>query len=180
MRKNITLIIAIALPLLMVLFIIGSVYIPRMFVNPQYSFVYSTDGYYYNSYEIRVQYSVTDGKLTEKALPSRLDYNGKPILENRPEVKFFFYDIVKDSAREISFEEAQKFTLNPESRSPDGYILDTSYGNDGIFELFGSRSSNNGWYISKGMGSKKLTMMTSYGNNYYSYDQFRFLGWVIK
>lgn len=184
MRKNITLIIALLIPVIMVLFIIGSVYIPKMFVNPQYSFVYSSvDANYNYNYQVTTEkfvYEVKNGKVVKNILPVRYDYNNKPIAEYGPTEKLYFYDVIKNSTKEISLDEAQKYNLNTESRSPDGYALERNYGNYGIFELFGSNRENNGWYIKKGMGSKKLTFGNTNNLNYYSYDQIKFLGWVLK
>lgn len=184
MRKNITLIIALAIPVIMVLFIIGSVYIPKLFVNPQYSFVYMdtyNDGYYNYNAQIteRYTYEVRNGKIVKTIFPPRYDYNNKVIPEYGPMPKLYFYDMTKNSSKEISYEDVQRYNISNESRSPDGYTLERTYDSYGIFEIFGTSRSSGGWYVKKGMGSKKLELGPMNSRSYYS-DQVKFLGWVLK
>jgi hypothetical protein len=51
------------------------------------------------------------------------------------------------------------------------------YGHDGIFELFGSRNDNDGYFISKGNGKKKINGLSS--DQYSRYGRwFNLIGWI--
>lgn len=39
-KKNITLVIGISIPILMILFVAGSIYFPRLFIKPHFNFLY--------------------------------------------------------------------------------------------------------------------------------------------
>ena len=62
------------------------------------------------------------------------------------------------------------------SRDSLGYTVAYDYSHDGIFELFGSNSNNNGLFISKGTGKKKLGGLA--GNRYWHSSNFKLIGWV--
>src|SRR4051812_7664420 len=111
-KQKLPLIIGLAIPVLMILFVAGAVYVPRFFLHPQYDFVYVNGDYYYR------QYSVENGKLIRQVLPEDPKlYYPKP---TQPE-KFFVYDIQTDTSKEISFSDAQKLVLDSNLKSPDGY-----------------------------------------------------------
>ena len=65
-KKNIPLVVGLAIPVLMILFVAGSIYIPRLFApEPKFNFVYSSgEDYYYGS--LNNYYSVKNGKIVEK------------------------------------------------------------------------------------------------------------------
>ncbi len=93
------------------------------------------------------------------------------------EPKLYYYDLQKDESRAISYEEAQKYKLNPARKSPDGFeIVPGSYGNDFPF-FFGGRDYSS-WYIVSGSTSKKLNIET--GQPYAYHGNFNLLGWVEK
>ena len=83
----------------------------------------------------------------------------------------FYYDVKRNTSREITLGEAAAFTLDDSLKSIDGFeIASGSYSSD-IF--FFSGSSYYDQYLKKGAYSRKLNMTgpTSY------YD-FKFMGWV--
>jgi hypothetical protein len=96
-KKNISLVIGVSIPILMILFVAGSIYLPGLFIKPQFSFLYvSGDDYYYG----QQQYSVQDGKLVKNEIkpPENQNYNPP-----RGESKLYLYDVVKNESREVSF-----------------------------------------------------------------------------
>ncbi len=60
-KKNIPLIVGIAIPLVMIILVGASIYIPRLYVKPQTNFLYQTGGDYYTSRE----YVVDNGTLVK-------------------------------------------------------------------------------------------------------------------
>ncbi len=164
-HKNWSLIVGIAVPILMILFVAVAIYLPGLFNKPSFDFIFATNNYYQSSY------TVTGGKViklpppaTEKSSP----YIAPPITE----AKLFYYDIKSNKVSEITLEQANKYSLDTNVESADGYeVTNGSYGGD-FFPFGGSRDY--GVYI-KGHGfARKLNI----GNG--SYYDFKFLGWVKK
>lgn len=181
MKKNIPLIIGISLPFVIIFLVFASIGLSKALANPDYDFIYSDTnqrGYYnYGAY-----YEVENGKIVRKenTPPERRTVDGDIIVEKipaRPEPKLFIYDAETDTSRQISFEEAVQYSVDPSVKSPDGYVIEFSYGHNGIFELFGSRDERNSALLKKGFASKKVYLTTS--SNYY-YEPGFFLGWVIE
>jgi hypothetical protein len=182
MKQHLPLIVGISLPFVLIVIVLVAVFLPNMFVNPQYNFVYSNyshDRYYYEN-AFKNYYELENGKIVlkpvvnlaeiEKNYPNR-------ILLDAPEL--FLYDVKNDAARKISLEEANALNLVSGPTSPDGYTVSYRYGHNGIFEIFGSDNDNRGFFISKGNASKKLPALTNFdGRYYYSDANFGVLGWV--
>ena len=114
-KKNITLVLGISIPILMILFVAGSIYLPGLFIKPHFNFVYvSGDDYYYYNYNQR-QYSVQNGKLVKSEIKQPENQNYKP---PRGESKLYLYDVAKNESKEISFEEAQNLNLDSNTKFP--------------------------------------------------------------
>lgn len=166
-RKNIPLIVGLAIPVLMVLFVAGSIYLPGFFVRPRFSFLYSTGDSYYSRY----QYSLENGKLVE----NEVEYPKHEVVRSKPNL--FVYDIVEDKGMAVSFEEAQQLTLNPNSKSPDGFEVDCGRKSTGYFLLFFDSFRDCSSRFIKGRGtSKKLNVQLRGGSDY----SFQFLGWLVE
>ena len=174
--KNIPILIGIALPFLFIIIIAAMVYLPSISVKPQYNFLYTSS-------ETRVRfdgemsiysYGVREGKLVTKQNPKR--YPEQVLLDEKPTL--YVYDVKANASREISFDEAQKLSLDAGPTSPDGYTVTYKYGHNGIFELFGSDTNKNGYFITKGNGAKKLTGFGNLGR-YWGYEgAFEIIGWI--
>lgn len=165
-KENLPLIIGIALPVLLIAFVAGAIYLPRFFADPpQYDFVYATGDYTIFDY-----YQVVDGKLTQVGgeMNAPAEILGKP-LETYNESSFFIYDIEKDEGRKISFDEARELNLDDDDESPDGYKI--VQGSSGGFLGPGNWDK----HFLKGHGlSRELDL-----NLGYYYYNFYFLGWII-
>jgi hypothetical protein len=184
MKKHLPLIIGLAVPFLMILFVAVSIYVPSWFANPQYSFIYSVkdnyDGY-------GDTYSVKNGVVVKETVPyptSTTPYYGYP--NNKyPETKVYLYkyDRETNTTKEISYEDAQKLKLITNRESPDGYVLEQGTSDSGIFEIFGGYDANNppDWFLRKGAMNKRVTLQfpTAIDTRYYYYNNnFKFLGWI--
>lgn len=157
LSKNPSLVIAITIPILAIIFIAVSIYLPRSSTNSKHNFLYATD----YSYQYRVEGNglVNDSALYQSSLPS------KP-------AKLYVYNVSSNKSAEISLEEAKNLYLNSNSNSPDGFKIIP--GNQGGF-IFRS-SDYNTWYIQGQGAARKLNVQSSN-----SYDnRFTFLGWIIK
>lgn len=168
-KKHITLLVGIAIPILMILFIAGSIYLPALFTQPKFDFLYanSDDYYYYNQY----QYAVQNGKLTR----SETHNTSNPDYQPPREVRLYMYDVARNESREISFEAAQYLNLDSSIVSPDGF--EVTYGSRGesFFPLFfWSDRDYSTRYLQGHNVSKKLNLQLS--GSYY--NNFRFIGWI--
>lgn len=139
------------------------IYLPGLFANPKYDFIYATC----DDFGCSGAYSVesTSGKITRYKSDSRF-LDGESTLR--------YYDTDTDSTREISFEQARDYQLDGSSRSPDGYNLVNETSSSGF--LFW-RNSDSGWYLKNGAIKKVIEL--SAVNSYYSRD-IKFIGWIKK
>lgn len=174
LRKNSPLIIGISIPVLMILFVAGSIYLPGLFADPpMYDFLYTTgNDHYYCEWEYRPQ----SGRLVRVARPERPPVPVKDPSEPPCDPLFYLYDVDADESMEIPFAEAEKLTLDQNSLSKDGYEVVRGNGG-GDFLFFDGGSNYNNVYIRGHNWSKKINVNLS-SQPYYYYN-FRFLGWII-
>lgn len=188
-RNNVSLIVGLSLPILMILFVAGSIYLPRMGkrVVPQYDFLYKIDqgdGAY--------TYAVKNGKLERgenvHARPILYDVgpDGNPVYDPKTPAqidttKLYTHDTDKNESREVSFEDAEKLALDSRGMSPDGFEVAQQSGSNGIFtDIFGGGSRDyNSRYLTGHGRSEKLNLENNSQNGYYYYN-FQFLGWINK
>lgn len=170
-KKNITLILGISIPILMILFVAGSIYLPGLFIKPHFSFLYVSGDDYYN----QQQYSVQNGKLIKNEIKQPENQNYNP---PRGESKLYVYDVAKNEAKEISFIETQSLNLDFSVKSPDDFEIVYGSRGDGFFPFFfWSERDYNTRYLSGHNVSKKLNLQLN--GSSYSYDNnFRFIGWI--
>jgi hypothetical protein len=172
--KNLPLIVGISLPIVFILIISIVIFTPQLFVKPQYNFIYTLDDTY-NRYDYRYEntYEVEDGKIVKETAPFSIERKPTKIVE-APEL--YLYNVKDNSSNVIKFEEAKDYSLDPGPTSPDGYNISYQNNHDGIFELFGSNNNNDGFFISKGQGMKKLDGIV--GDRYWNSRNFKLLGWI--
>ncbi len=166
-KKNVPLIVGIAIPILMILFVAASIYLPGLFApSPKYNFLYITGGDYRN----RDIYSVNNSRLVRNDI--KYPENNSP----RSNPKLFLHDTVKNDSREISFEDAQKLAVNSNRISPDGFeVIRGDYYYDFTSLFFGGGRNYRTWYIKGHNTSKKLNLQT----DSYSYYHTYFIAWIM-
>jgi len=173
LKKNTTLIIGISIPILMILFVAGSIYLPGLFIKPQVDFLYvnGDDNYYY--YNSGYQYTVVNDKITKNDVKQPADPSLKP---PQVEQKLYIYDVTENVSREISLEEAKKLDLNSNTISPDGFEVVYGSRNDGGFPFFwGGGTDYNARYLKGHNVSRKVNLPMT-GSPYYS--GMHFIGWI--
>lgn len=171
-KENLALIAALAVPVIMIILVALTIYVPRTWAKPQYDFLYTTEyNYYY-------RFSVMDGKinLTEspdpsapKPAPYTAPNSGPEPAQPKPRI--YLHHTQTDSNEEISLEKAQSLSLSGDTKSPDGYQVNRG---DSSGSFFGS-SGYGTFYITGHHLSKRVNLATSD----YGYD-FHLIGWVIK
>ncbi|MEK7180580.1 MAG: hypothetical protein AAB706_03825 [Patescibacteria group bacterium] len=164
-KKNITFIVGASIPILMILFVAGSIYLPGIFIKPKYNFLYlvESSSYYYNKY----QYSVQNGALIRSETQRRENPN-----YNLPQSKstLYIYDVVKNESKEISFEQTQYLNFDSNAVSPDGFeIVYGSRSNSFFPFFFWSENDYDIRYLKGHNVSKKLQL---------NGPSFRFIGWI--
>lgn len=171
LKKNFSLIIALIIPILMILFLVAIVYIPRIYNHPQYNFLFVSGGNY------NEEYIIQNGKLVARFNPSvpidKLSYPEENI-NNEFLARLFVYDIKQNKAAEVTLEQAKAFNFYSDFESPDGYkiINGSSYN----FIFGGASSDPFALYISGNGLSKKLNIPIQTSNRYDV--NLRFVGWI--
>ncbi|MDA1061153.1 MAG: hypothetical protein O3B47_05170 [bacterium] len=168
-KENIPLIIGIALPILMIVFVAASIYLPRLFAEPpQYDFLYSSG----DNYRLDYDYEVVDGRLMKIYNHTDRSAIDLDLLEDEREIRFYVHDVEDDESRKISFEEAGDLILDDSEKSPDGYEVKRGGGGG----MFGPSNYNNVYISGHGL-SRELDL--EYGINNY-YRDFTFIAWITE
>jgi len=174
-KNNLPLIFGISIPILMVIFVTASIYIPQMFVKPQYDFLYLIgNNNCYNEGRNSQVYAVVSNRLI-KYTPDTIFQNC--MIGQVPQLKIFVYSIAQNEGKEISFSDAQGLILDSSILSPDGFEIVNGGSNGGFFPFYFSSGSD--YYTRYLQGhniSKKLNIQQG-GNYYYN---FTLLGWIKK
>lgn len=158
-KKNISLIIGISLPVLLILIIAASIYIPTIFMKPKFSFLYVT-GSTYSTYG---KFYVVDGILQEKT-PE--DDQEKIRFEK---IELFKYDVGSKESYEITFQDAARLSLKASNNSPDDFTIERRRAGNSFFSYSGSGYD---LYLRKGSFSKRLKVKGD------SYKEF--LAWIVE
>ena len=184
-KQNLTLVLAFALPTLLIVGVALSTYLPALLVKTNYNFIYSAciderDYYYYDcDTYLQNRHTIVNGKLViNNVSPTlELDMAGNGILNENYNPRIFLHDTEKNESREITTEEAQTQSLNSLLTSPDGISVSSDYrqGDDFLFPFDGG--AYRGYYLMKGGKKSKLNLFNS-GDTYYYQDNFQFIGWV--
>jgi hypothetical protein len=161
-KRDPVLIIGILIPVVMVILVSLSIYLPRLFAKPEFSFIYTTG----SSYDAKYSYTIESGKLVRTELENR--YGTRDVENN-----IYMYDAKGKEVKQISFEDAQKLTLDSSSKSPDGFEVVRGNGGGGVFPFFFFDSSGN-QYVLRGKGA---TINLNLPIDYYDLN---FLGWIIN
>lgn len=189
LKKNFALLLAFALPIVLLCAVALSTYLPSLFLSTNYNFVYTscTDGseYYYsyncNNY-LQKRYAVVDNTIVANTIDPTLDSDGDsiPDVKENYTARIFLHDTQKNESREITLEEAQTLTLTSLITSPDGVTVSSHYDRGGgdFFFIFGGGSSSHGYYLTKGASRDKLNLINS-TDQYYYRNNFQFVGWVL-
>jgi hypothetical protein len=166
-RKNLPLILALGLPVLMIIAIAIAIYLPARNIKPSQNFLYlsGTDLYYSTI-------GVVDGRVQKMPSPVPPDYYRPPAPASET---LYLYDFSTGESKELTMTEAAAYKVNPAPISKEGYeVMQGGYGGGFIFD---GPSNYNKVYVRSGSAGKRLNI--NLGSRSY-YNGFRFLGWVEK
>lgn len=166
--QNRPLVIAFILPLAVILFTLVSIYLPKLFIQPQYDFMYS---FFDEGYVTKV-YEYDNGSIVERYI------NADELSNNQvQEPTLYVHDVLSNKSRKISYEEAKKYTLIGSADSPDGYRIEYgTYRSEPFFLEDYDRSRN--VYLVNSFMSKKMNIIRSIDTGYYS--DIHFIGWIKR
>lgn len=166
--KNLTLVLGLAIPVVMVLLVAASIYVPPLFApKPSYDFVYVVGDQHFRGQH----YDVEDGRVTYHELA----YEEK---DRRSSPKLFVHDVRANRNRAVSLEDARRWRVNPGSVSPDGYEVVSGSSGYGLFPLFvGEARDYRTMYLQGHHASYRLQLDTSSSDSYWSRN-IRVLGWI--
>lgn len=187
-KRNFAILLAFVLPILLIIIVVLSTYLPSLFVSTDYNFIYTscTDSrnysfpYYCNDY-LQQRHSVVGGKLVVNPVDITRDSNKDevPDFGANYTARIFLHDTKKNESREITLEEAQMLTLNSLLTSPDGVTVSSNYSyGGGDFFIFGGGHSSYGYYLTEGKSRSRLNLINN-TDRYYYQNNFQFLGWVL-
>ncbi len=179
--SNISLIVGLAIPVVMVLAIAAAVLLPGRSLNPTTDFIYAIGSYpTYNTRNgdtvTNHELSIQNGKLTDAT--QNYQATGYPpdtfVKEASP--RLFLHNTKENTNKEISIEEAQKLSLSSETKSPDGFKVSFGTRSYGVFPFFFNDNSDiEHAYLSNQTASKEIDLITDTARDIYS---FQFVGWV--
>lgn len=166
-KKNLSLYIGLAIPVLLLLVILAVSYLPNMLIKPDLKFVYSMGQDYYS---LEKPYYVSDGKVT-KTVSDPLNYvvGYQPIDVQTPQL--FIYDAKTNQSRETSANELENMNVVDSEFSKDGYSLKQS---ETVNPILGGYVKGS-LYLKKGLFSRKIELPTVDDRYDSSYN---FVGWV--
>ena len=189
LRKNMMIVVSIALPLLVVLFFALASILPGLYSTPPaHDLLLSFQGRATSkASQVRINLSVVDGHL--KAVTSPLDnvyYDNYPRLFRYHHVSGEISEIsipvpdniadLKDGT-EIPIPELAEVRVSDKLRAPDGYEFGGGRRGGGfIMEMFGGSRNRNDVRISKNGAVIRVRLPTSD----YWYNDARFVGWVLN
>src|SRR5258705_4715180 len=116
-KKNFAILLAFALPLVLILIVTFGIYLPSLFVSTYYNFVYvscANNNYYPYDYNCanysQKRYSVVNNRLVMNPVDTTIDLNKDGIpdyTQSSNNARIFLHDTQKNESREISLAEAE-------------------------------------------------------------------------
>lgn len=168
--KTYPLIIGLLVPVLMVIFIAGSVFVQRLLApSAQYDFIYSVS----DGYNPGTQYWVDDGKIQMRDI--------KGMTQNQARyttVRLYRHYVKENKSVGISLEEAGKLILSDATQSPDGFEISPGTQGSSFLFFYSSYADYSEMYL-KGHGVGQRLNLVKGQRPYYSYNDFHFVGWVV-
>lgn len=190
-KENLTLVAAVALPLVLVIgFMLASALPRALTAPPAYTAVFALDNTRYNSPQQQSsELFVRDGRLFARIIPRPAGEQNN--YYNARSQRLYTYDAATDTLRPVSYNlpqvEAQREVelasaglgrIDTTNRAPDGYVFDNEgYYNGGIVtDVFVGGRNGRSARIRKGGASYKIPNID--GNRYMS--NLQFLGWIVE
>ena len=189
-KNNAFIIIGIALPLLVVVFLLLASSIPKWLVEaPQYDFLFTVDSNQARTSTVRVEFQVYKDHLKAKAYKQDLpNYNRLSrlfIFEHESlSIREIPVDIPEEveeikNGTEITITEFANQKLSSLRRAPDGYEFKSPYRSG--YGFFGGLFYGGRYGQRAAIAKSGRVVAVEYPDSYgYSYGAVKFLGWIIE
>jgi hypothetical protein len=184
MKKNLPLIVALTLPLLVTLGVVFYVQFSKNSIQPQYDLLYAVNNNDYSNYSNDYYYIVVNNKLQQTETRTRnLPNQVETPLPDSEKPLLYLFDFETETNRSITFEEAiGKGLVKTGNTSPEGYAIQYSYGDyNFIADIVGTNRSNRGWIITDNSVKKFIELTDGLHDQYggwYGRGNVSILGWV--
>lgn len=183
-KKNLSLVLAFLLPLLLIFIVALNAYVPTNLFKTAYNFVYAAcDGADYDYASgcdryLKTLYTVKEGRIIVNDIdPAQdSDWDKTTDREEKYTVRIFLHNTTENVSREISIEEAQNLRYSSLLTSPDDVTISSGYDTSPGF-LFFDGGSSYGQYLTKGKLRNKLKLI--HNDRYYAPENFYFIGWIL-
>lgn len=190
LKQNFTLVLGIALPFLLVIFLMLAQFTARLTIEPpQYDVVYMTQSNYAGDYSATLS---TDGRLELYFMRPKNSTDYNPVIQ--PESRIFIFnprtetvqsfvlDVPQSAEPGIKIaiaipEPLKNLNLTTNQTAPDGYVFRQmqSYNGNFMTELFGGYRNRFGYELYK----NGLRIAVPGPLNYYGHQQV-FVGWTVN
>ncbi len=159
-------IVALALPLILMLIIILSIYLPEYLESPEGRFIYAVCEDFNKA---GIDLTVVNGRLTK---PDTL--GAAPIIE-RFRVSFYIYNMETGNRTNIEIDEALDFEIDTSQVSSTGHKIAPGSRLEGIFPFSIIQVDSTVRYLKGKFTAQKLELDFIHGN---TEMEFRFIGWI--
>ncbi len=189
LKKNIMIVVALALPLALIGGVILFSKLGSSFVKTEYDFVYATcDSEWYGDCReyLDLTYTVANQVVAvNENVVLYVDNNYDGIRETsrpRPTMRLFQYDPETDISKELSNQEIKNLLVDTRITSPDGVVVEGGSSGGGMDILFVDIGSSYSYeyFLRKGSHKKLINLTTGNKRYYYYGDNFKFVGWVVN
>ena len=178
-KKDRLLWVAMGLPVAMILFVVGSIYLPHLWApQPQYDFLYAGSdetSYPHEGYAFSLmvvgRHLVKEDTGCQQSNDSQMKIGASAVGLLCVEPRLYRYNASTGESLDISYDEAAQLRLDDRKTSPDGFTLKTGNGGGGMF--FGSGYSGSSLFLTGPAVSARLDLHGL--QNAYN---FRFIGWI--
>lgn len=174
-KKNLAIIAATVIPVIMILSLMSYIYIPKLFLgqskNIQFIYLSPDD----NRESLR--YQVVDNALVKKSSTHSDSYRKLLARKSIEKPQLYIYNSETNSSKKIKSNKAKQLLLSSKSISPNGFSLSCSIQKPNIIELaLGPVTNCNQGRFLVGPGVTKKMNLTL---KEIGADSFRFIAWVI-
>jgi hypothetical protein len=159
-KKNFPIILAVLIPIAMVALVAASIYLPRLYVHPQYGFLYYAD--YCDTY------SVSGSMLKSNPVAQSDSY-----CYRSANPKLYIYDARTGNSKEAAFADARRLVLDQAKISPDGFTVTNPESGGNYYPFYFGSDDYDSEYL-KGNGTTFRVELPEGVSDY----SFKFLGWI--
>jgi len=166
MKKNLSLIIGLCLPVILILTIIITLIFEETFIPSDYNIIFE---YGTSRVSVSETYTVVDNKLRkiEVFIPENTRFSDSSDI--------YLYNVIENSFKAINLDATQTFYIIPDKVSPDGYEVVMQTQNQGIFPFTHSVTDMSYVYLKGQNSDRKLILPDDRVNNR---KFFKFIGWI--